>query len=101
MSIQPGDLVTAVPSSKCAFGAHDDDDPAMVGAVFRVRDVFMGEHRYEDGSYEDVPSISIGRLGPNGEDSWCLGCFRKLNEGADDAELIARIKSYKPERIDA
>lgn len=83
--IQPGDLVVVVESRFCTYGEHEEDMP-LVGKVGRVTEIETDEEG--DWAFLDIF---------NGQDV-CLGCCRKLNDGQDDAALIARIKSCQPIR---
>jgi hypothetical protein len=91
--IQPGDVVVALSASQCLYGdAHDDvDAPGLTGKVARVADVQENNFGVDPGVL-----LLLSLVGWRG--LFCAGCFRKLNDGTDDAELIERIKSCKPIR---
>lgn len=87
----PGDLVVAIPMSQCIYGSHapaDDVCPDETGKIYRV----IATGIWWDGRQ----TIAIGlNIAPDG-DCWCGGCYRKLNDEPDNAELIERIKKCRP-----
>lgn len=100
--IQPGDLVVCINVSDA-----DAPHPRRRAALARLR---VGRHYRVLGTgmapLGGAPSLRLAGVGnadinPLYKDLWREWRFRKLNDGADDAELIARIKSCKPERIKA
>lgn len=94
MNANPGDLVVCV---KRGPWVYESGAPAGVGPVFgdvlRVRRIGLSGQRpvyWLDGwSGEDIT------------DSYCASRFRRLNDEPDNAELIERIKSCKPQRVSA
>lgn len=87
MNANPGDLVAYDAGLDCCI--CDDDAPSgkfVGGRVYRVVAVYFDEH----GRLYDFAEAPI----PDG--GWCDRHFRKLNDAADDAKLVARIKNCRP-----
>lgn len=94
--IQPGDVVVCVPFSegRCDWTHHANDDgppELVVGHYYRVT-------VFHQGDAEGCTSVELHGMN-NGVRGWCISRFRRLNDGEDDTELIARIKQCKPARI--
>ncbi len=89
--IQAGDVVVSIPEDLCPFSdlhLTGPEDPSLPSGIYgRVLSVTFS-----------VYGVPILRLKGHASAEWCAGCFRKLNDGTGDAELIARIRKCKPAR---
>lgn len=92
----PGDLVVCVDDAPFR---RTDTRPSIKlarGRVYRVSRfrLAVGQH----GAHVLVDNEPVHGVNEHGFIGWGSGRFRKLNDGTDDAALIARIKSCRPVR---
>jgi len=87
--IGPGDVVVCVDASPL----HNSLPPLNEGGVYRVEHLIGADPSGHLGlKLVGMPTTPRGF-------GYRLSRFRKLNDGEDDAELIARIKGRSPVRV--
>jgi hypothetical protein len=91
--IGPGDPVVCVDA---LLHLPCDGWAPQRGRYYRVADVFDGEDTI--GGLSGIGVDLVEDPTPDPERAWPIEMFRKLNDGEDDAELIARIKNCSPVR---
>lgn len=94
----PGDLVVCVDAGPCRCGCGLVNPSLQLGRHYRIKSVVVWP-----ASRSGTPILCLGLASfmslPNHMPLIAARRFRKLNDGEEDAELIARIKQCKPVKI--